>query len=76
MAKQKVSTSPVPEPTLVDFSEATHLIINKAKMTRKEWDNKDIYVFLDGHFKIHIDGVDKDLIVSDGDMFGEDWYIV
>ena len=60
------------------FPEAMQRVIDGARLTRVEWDNPKVCVFLvDGLLKIRFaDGSLKALIVSDGDMQATDWYEV
>ena len=69
---------PVDEYSRVDFPDAMRAIIdNGAKVTKLEWDNPEIVVWLESTLKIRLaDGSIHDLIISDGDMIGEDWVIV
>jgi len=48
------------------------------KATKYEWRNPDIYIFMrDERLKIHFaDGRVCDLILSTGDMIGEDWIVI
>ena len=79
----KVSPTPKSKPDRpvdsneMDFPGAMRAVIDGSKITKLEWENKEIIVWLDGHLKIKLaDGTTHDLIVSDGDMIGEDWAIV
>ena len=61
----------------MDFPSAMRAVIDGAKITKLEWDNKEIVVWLESTLKIKLaDGTTHDLIISDGDMIGEDWVIV
>lgn len=52
-------------------------VIAGERVTKAEWANADVYLFLDGRLKIHkADGTEADLIVSDGDMRGSDWVVL
>jgi hypothetical protein len=59
------------------FSEALRLVVKDHKIARGEWEDKSIYGFMKlGILMIHLDGSDRQWILSDGDIQGEDWYIV
>ena len=62
---------------MLDFPDAMRAVAGGSKVTKLEWDNPEIVVWLDEHLRIKLaDGIIHDLIVSDGDMIGEDWVIV
>ena len=46
------------------------------RVTRLEWNDPNIYVFLSGYLRIRLASGDHDLIVSTGDMLGTDWVVV
>jgi hypothetical protein len=62
----------------LNFPEAIKAIMSGKSVTRKEWGNADIFIFLgDGFLQIQKeDNSVHRLIVSEGDMLGTDWYIV
>ena len=64
--------------TLLSFPEAIASITAGRRVTKLEWDNPEIYGCLHGtHLRLHkADGQFYDWIVSDGDLAGEDWYVV
>lgn len=70
--------SPTPAQVLMTFSGATAAMQDGKHVTRKEWADPDIYGLLsDGRLKIHLkDGSYHDWIISDGDLAGEDWYVL
>ena len=77
------SQSPVvvkdePKEKEMDFAEAIKEILEGKKVTKLEWDDPKTYLALQGgHLQIHKSkGTDHDLIVSEGDMRGEDWVLV
>ena len=85
MAKKKAkvekfitkSPKPVVKVEMLNFYDAIREVQNKKRLTRVQWDDKDIYIFLnDQHLSIHIGGKDSQLIVSLGDMEGLDWYVL
>lgn len=63
---------------IMNFSSAIREITEGKKLTKIEWDNKDIYIFLkDDQLKIKLgDGRIVSLIVSTGDMVGTDWIVI
>lgn len=82
-------TSPAPqykvqetlsEETLLDFPAAMKAIIDGQEVSKKEWDDSRTRVLLfNGHLSIKLHRnryVPLDMIVSDGDLFGKDWFIV
>lgn len=68
-------------PTMVkemNFYDALKMVEAGSKVTKKEWNNPDIFIFLSDE-KLSIKTEDKKvhpLIVSSGDMMGEDWEMV
>ena len=61
----------------MDFPAAMGAVIAGDKVTKLEWDNPEIVVWLETNLRIKIaDGTSHDLIVSDGDMIGMDWVTV
>lgn len=62
----------------MDWPAAQGAVIDGKKVTRKEWGNSEIRVFLaDGLLKIRkADGSLHALLVSDGDMLANDWVVV
>lgn len=66
-------TAPVSTPT--DFFDALRSCYNGSKITKKEWDNFNVYgVIKDHRLKIVlVDGLAHDWIISEADMAGMDW---
>lgn len=64
--------------TEMDWPEAQRKVIDGKQITRQEWGNHEIRVFLaDGLLKLRkADGTLSALLVSDGDMLATDWTIV
>ena len=64
--------------TFMKFPEAMEAVTKGKKVTRLEWKDRDIYFVLHGgHLRIHkADKSISDLIVSEGDMLGEDYIII
>lgn len=70
------STSPIIGQTYdLDFSGAIRRLIDGAKITKKEWENVNIYCMIkDGMLVIHkADGKFYSWIISEWDMLGIDW---
>jgi hypothetical protein len=86
MTNQPISTNVSPSPkksqpifTHFDFPAAMQQVKDGKKVTRLEWDDPMILVFLNEHLQITLPKnkyAPCDLIVSDGDIFGDDWYVV
>lgn len=73
----KVSASPIPEPKLLDFYEALKYVNVGKRITRKEWNNPEIYGFLQNSLvKIYQTGKIDNWIVSVGDLTAEDWQVI
>jgi hypothetical protein len=51
-------------------------VIDGHKVTKLEWGNPNIVVYLDGRLRIDLEDGTHDLLVSQGDMIGTDWVIV
>ena len=77
---QDASASPVVKPKVVkiDFSEAMRVVAQGKKVTKLEWKDDHVYLFLkNGRLKIHkADNSEPDLIVTDGDMLGTDFVVI
>lgn len=58
------------------FPQAMEKVIAGAKLTKFEWGDESIYIFLDNRLRIHKKGEDSPLILSSGDMQGDDWYVI
>ena len=63
---------------IMNFSSAIREIIDGKKVTKLEWNNQSIYIFLsEGLLKIKKeDGVVASLLVSEADMVGTDWVVI
>ena len=70
--------SPKPGSVTMDFPTALREVIKGKKIARISWNNPQLYVLLKDAFLMHrkADGVFDRLLVSEGDMTGEDWVIV
>ena len=73
-----LKTGTVAQPGMT-FPEAMQAIIDGKRITKLKWDDAKIVVYLDVHLKITLPENSykpSDLILSDGDIFGNDWRIV
>lgn len=62
---------------VMDFPDAMRKILEGGKITKQEWANSKIYLEMrDGFLCLHRDGESNALMVSEGDMIGEDWVTV
>lgn len=57
------------------FGEAMAAVLAGSKVTRREWHDPTVYLFLNNNIlSIHkADGTVSNLLVSDGDLAGVDW---
>ena len=62
----------------MDFSDAIQKVTEGFKMTKLSWGDMSTYIFLnDGFLRIRKpDGTTPQLLVSEGDMLGDDWIVV
>jgi len=60
------------------FPEAIKAVITGKSVTRVEWNNANIFIFMgDGFLRIQKeDETTPQLVVGDGDLLAKDWYIV
>ena len=73
------SASPVPEnATLVlNFTEALNAILSGSKVTKEDWDDEDIYGFIDNdQLMLHRNNKDHQWVLSKGDIEGEDFFVI
>lgn len=67
-------TSPTP-PKELSFPDAIKEL-STSKITKKEWDNPEIYGFLnDGKLQLHKEDGNHDWIISEADLLGTDWLL-
>jgi len=64
------------KPQTMDFPDAIKQIINGKKVARVSWGNTDFILMKDAWLSIYTKGAFHTLLVSDGDMEGEDFVIV
>lgn len=81
MKKETIKTSPKVESVQIvkmDFYDAIRQVISGKSVARMEWKERGYFLqIVDGRLKIHKpDGKFYDLIVTDGDILGEDWMLV
>lgn len=64
--------------TELDFYEALKEIMTGKSITKLEWGNRNIYGILkDGHLMLHkADNRYYDWILTDGDLYGEDFILL
>ena len=61
----------------MSFAEAIEKIILGKKLTKLEWGNKETYITLyEGILKIKKSDGFHPLLVSEGDLKGDDWMVV
>lgn len=61
----------------MDFPDAMREVIKGKKVRRMEWEDKDVYFFMDEFLSIHkSDGKNYQLIVSSADMQSDDYIII
>jgi hypothetical protein len=74
--------SPVPQKLnkiqTLTFFEALKQVADGKKITKLEWNDKDIYgELVDGKVTIHLkDGLSHPWTISDGDLNGSDWIVI
>lgn len=68
----------VVKPLIMDFPAAMKEVINGKKVTKSEWNDSSIVVFLNNGMLCikYGDKQPSTLSVSEGDMVGEDWMVV
>jgi len=74
------TTSPTPNPVEIEqklpFDKVIRALLNGKKITKEEWDNREIYGFIEtGYLKLRRDGKTHDWILSQGDLEGEDYVV-
>ncbi len=81
-ATVKPSRSPLPKKEHLsdemNFFDALRKVQDGKCVTRQEWNDENIYVHMNGaNLVIKLpDGLDHPLLVTDGDMSGEDWRVI
>jgi hypothetical protein len=76
-SKSKAPSTKVPPPPM-SFPQAMEEVIKGNKVTKQEWNNKEIYgAMIDGKLKIKLaDGKFHDWIITDGDLMGNDFMVL
>lgn len=65
------------QPGEMDFPTALRAVMVGNRVTKKDWEDPTIFLVLQNErLKIHQDNKYRDLIVSEGDLFGEDWVVL
>lgn len=63
--------------TELSFYEALKCLVDGSKITRTEWENPEIYGFLNnGIVSLRKEGSDHQWIISDGDILANDWILI
>lgn len=75
------NTSPTPtnkENTDLDFNGLIQNVLEGKSVTKREWDDIKYYAILsEGRLKLHKpDGKLYDWVLSDGDLHGDDYYVI
>lgn len=76
--------SPIPQssvtvlsPTKLTFPEAIQAIVEGKRVSKSEWNDPNIYCQeRNGRLMIHLADGWHQWIVNDGDLHGEDWFIL
>ena len=76
LPKPSYIESPYP-PALMDFPSAMAAVRDGKCITKVEWANRDFYGELrEGKLMIHLAAGWHQWIISDGDLAGQDWFIL
>jgi len=78
MDSQNISPNPQTVPVEIDFPTAISAILAGQKVTKAEWDNKDIYgVLRNGFLMLHKENdTDYKWIISEADANGTDYQVI
>lgn len=62
----------------MDFYSALKEVERGKKITKEEWEDNSVYVYLKGEFLIlrKADGKDYNFIIRDADILGTDWQVI
>lgn len=74
-----MSSPKVPEKITenLTFIDALSEIMAGKSITKKEWNDRKVYGILQhGRLTLHRDDIDHDWILTDGDLFGDDFYVL
>jgi hypothetical protein len=58
------------------FAQALDKLLDGKKVSKKEWGDEGIYIFLSDTLRIRKDDKVHDLIVQAGDIQGTDWFVI
>lgn len=73
---EKTEDEPRRVPIQITFGRALDMVLDGHKLTRRAWDDANVYIYMsEGKLCLYQNTVHT-LIVSEGDMRGEDWVIV
>lgn len=69
---------PKPKTNDLDFHQALKEIMAGKSITKKEWNDKNVHGLMkDGRLTLHkADGKYYDWLVTDGDLYGDDFYVL
>lgn len=69
--------TPIGTPRIMDFYDALREVGKGKSVTKLEWQDARIFVYLMGSRLVITkeDGKSYDFLISDGDMGGEDWVV-
>lgn len=83
---EQQSTSPLPpdtkvrfDPQALTFPQALDEILKGKKVTKEEWEDENTYGFMEKDKQelwIYIKGKNRPWVISEGDMIGEDYYVI
>jgi len=78
--KLDVPASPIvglPEDDLIDFPQAMQAVKDGKSVSKAEWVNRELFLLLEGGFlKISRHGALSQVILKDGDVLSNDWFII
>jgi len=69
------AVSPTPTPAVMNFYDALKQVAMLKKIHRLAWPQEDHVFLQEGQLRISRKGVVYNLVVTDGDLSGEDWVI-
>lgn len=78
MNEPNTSPTPITLEEHLNFFDALKAVLDNKRITKAEWENKEIYGWLDTDvLKIHMqDNKDHNWIISEGDLIGTDWIVL
>lgn len=77
MAKEPKASSPTPKPS-ISFLECIQVLLDGGSVSKKEWGSREFFGKIeDGRLRLHKpDGQLHDWILSDGDLAGQDYFVI